>query len=172
MTTLLGLFDDIESAASGLRQVREAGRDWKDVVVLSAAPFPEGVLQPDQSTSRLSLTTFLCAIAGIILGVLLAGGTALLYVIPQGGRPIVPGPPTAIIAYEAMMLCALTGAFLRALYEIRLPSWQAKVYDERIAEGLIGIGARVDDDTHASTVEAILRDAGAVDVRRDSRRLE
>lgn len=172
MTTLLALFDDIDSAADGLRRLQsEAKRDWRDLVVLSAAPFPEGVLQPDHSISRLPLTTVLCALGGIVLGVLLAGGTALLYVIPQGGRPIVPGPPTAIIAYESMMLCALTGAFLRALYELRLPSWKAKVYDERVAEGMIGVGARCDED-QVSTVESILRDAGAADIRRDSRSLE
>jgi hypothetical protein len=172
-TTVLGLFDEIDTAADGLKRLQdEAKREWRDVVVLSAAPFPEGVLQPDRSTSRLSMVTVVCALIGIVLGVLLAGGTALLYVIPQGGRPIVPGPPTAIIAYEVMMLCALSGAFARAMYEIRLPSWQARVYDERISEGLIGIGAHCESAEQAEIVEAILREAGAADVKRDARRLE
>lgn len=169
-TTVLALFEDIDPAANAVRRLQaEAHTGWQDLMVLSSAPFPEGVLQIDKSPVRLPITTVLCALVGIVFGILLAGGTALLYQIPQGGKPIVPGPPTAIIAYEMMMLFALTGVFFRALYEMRLPGWRAKVYDERISEGLIGIAAHYTNVEAADRAAEIMRSEGASDIRRDAR---
>jgi hypothetical protein len=170
-TTVLGLFAEVDPASIALKGL-EKRHDWRDLLVLSAFPFPEGVLEADRSKSRLPLITVICALVGIVLGIALAGGTALLYVIHQGGKPVVSGPPTAIIAYEAMMLVALTGVFFRALQEMRLPGWQARVYDPRISEGLIGIAARCGTEEEALEAEEIFRIHGAADIKRDTRRLE
>ncbi|BDI34082.1 hypothetical protein CCAX7_61330 [Capsulimonas corticalis] len=172
-TTVLALFERIDPSANALRRLQtEARFDWRDLMVISSAPFPEGVLVMDQSPTRLPVTTVICSVIGVVSGILLAGGTALLYAIPQGGKPIVPGPPTAIIAYEMMMAFALTGVFLRALYEIRLPDWRAKVYDDRISEGLIGIAAHCATEQQVKLAESIMREEGAGDVVRDARRFE
>jgi hypothetical protein len=168
--TILGLFETISQAANALNLLRQEGkRDSEDVMVLSSVPFPEGVLESDRSPIRLPLFTLIFAIVGIGLGLLLALGSQELYTIRTGGKPIASGPPTAIIAYEVMMLIALSGAFVTALFEMRLPSWRAKVYDPRISEGLIGIAAHCATDEQASEAESLLREAGALDVRRDAR---
>ncbi len=172
-TTVLGLFEEIEQAAGALNRLRgEGGTASEDIMVLSAVPFPEGVLESDKSPIRLPLITVIFAFVGIAFGILLAGGTAQLFLIPGGGKPISPAPPIGIIAYEMMMLFALTAAFLSALFEMRLPSWRAKVYDPRIAEGLIGIAAHCADDAQAAQAERFCREAGAADVRRDARAFE
>ncbi len=168
--TVLGLFEDIPQAANALNRLQdEGGRDTRDLMVLSSVPFPEGVLEADRSPIRLPIVTLIFALVGIGMGLLLAGGTALLYVLRTGGKPIVAGPPIGIIAYEMMMLVALTAAFLTALFEMRLPDWRAKVYDPRISEGLIGIAAHCADEEQARQADGFLREAGAVDVRRDAR---
>lgn len=141
-------------------------------MVLSSVPFPEGVLEADKSPIRLPLITIIFALVGIAAGVVLAGGSAELYLIRVGGKPISPVPPIGIIAYEMMMLFALSAAFFAALFEMRLPSWRAKVYDPRISEGLIGIAAHCADDDQAAQAERLCREAGAVDVRRDARAFE
>jgi len=170
-TTIIGLFGDIPEAASALRRLRnDQGFNAKDLMVLSSLPFPEGVLDADETKSRLPSITLLFAFIGIGLGLLLAGGSALLYLLRQGGKPILSGPPIAIIAYEVMMLSALTAAFVFAIREMRLPSWRAKVYDSRISEGWIGICVHCSSDK-AQDTEDLLREAGAADVRRDARRL-
>jgi hypothetical protein len=170
-TTVLGMYEEINSAADAVRRLQsEKQIGWRDLMVMSCAPFPEGVLLVDKSPMRLPLTTVVCAFVGIAFGILLAGGTALLYQIPTGGKPIVSGPPTAIIAYEMMMVFALTGVFFRALHEMRLPNWKANVYDERVSEGLIAIAVHLADDTEAESAINILREAGACDIRRDARR--
>lgn len=169
-TTILGLFEEIPQAADALNRIRGEGkRDSEDVMVISSVPFPEGVLESDRSPIRLPIFTLVFALVGIGLGLLLALGSQELYTIRTGGKPVASGPPTAIIAYEVMMLVALSGAFVTALFEMRLPSWRAKVYDPRISEGLIGIAAHCATPEQASEAEAFFRESGALDVRRDAR---
>lgn len=172
-TTVLGLFEDIPHAANALTSLQqEARRDAEDLMVISSVPFPEGVLEADRSPIRLPTITVIFALIGILLGFGLAGGSAVLYVLDTGGKPIESGPPIGIIAYEIMMLVALTAAFLAALYEMRLPTWRARVYDPRISEGLIGIAAHCATDAQAREAEDYMRTAGAIEVRRDARSFE
>ncbi len=169
-STVLGLFENIDTAATALNALQNEGkRSTEDIMVLSSVPFPEGVLEADKSKIRLPIITLIFALIGISMGVLLAGGSAALYVIRTGGKPIMSGPPIGIIAYEFMMLFALGSAFVAALFEMRLPAWRAKVYDPRISEGLIGIAAYCDTEDNAQQAEGYFREAGAVDMRRDAR---
>lgn len=171
--TVLGLFEDIPHAADALTAIQKEGaRASEDLMVISSVPFPEGVLEADRSPIRLPTITVIFALIGILLGFALAGGSAVLYVLDTGGKPIMSGPPIGIIAYEMMMLVALTAAFLAALYEMRLPSWRSRVYDPRISEGLIGIAAHCATDTQASEAEEYFRTSGAVDIKRDARSFE
>ena len=168
--TVLGLFEEIDPAASAINRMLGAEkRDSRDLMVLSSVPFPEGVLEVDQSKSHLPLITLIFAFVGIAVGLLLAGGSFALYVIRQGAKPVLSGPPIGIISYEFMMLAAITAAFLAALYEMRLPAWRGRVYDRRISEGYIGIAVRCVDANSMSSAEAALRESGAVDITRDSR---
>ena len=172
-TTVLGLFEEIDGAAGALNRLRgEGGAASEDLMVLSSVPFPEGVLEADRSPIRLPLITIIFALVGIVAGIALAGGSAELYLLRVGGKPISPAPPIAIIAYEMMMLFALSAAFFAALFEMRLPSWRAKVYDSRISEGLIGIAAHCVDEEQAVRAERFCREAGATDVKRDARAFE
>ena len=172
-TTVLGLFEEIDQAANALNRLRsEGGAASEDLMVLSSVPFPEGVLEADKSPIRLPLITILFALVGIGFGIALAAGSAQLYLIRVGGKPISPVPPTGIIAYEMMMLFALSAAFFAALFEMRLPNWRAKVYDPRISEGLIGIAAHCADEKQATRAERFCREAGATDVRHDARSFE
>ena len=172
-TTVLGLFEEIDQAANALNRLKDEGNtDPQELMVLSSVPFPEGVLEADKSPIRLPVLTVLFALTGIVFGFLLASGTAQLYLIRVGGKPISPAPPIAIICYEMMMLFALSGAFAAALFEMRLPSWRSKVYDPRISEGLIGIAAHCATAEKANQAESFCREAGATDVRRDARSFE
>lgn len=171
--TILALFDQLHIAADALTRLKaEAAFPDRDLMVLSSTPFPEGVLETEHPRSRLPAITVAAALTGIGIGLLLAGGSAALYVLRTGGKPIESGPPIGIISYEVMMLVALTAAFFSALFEMRLPNWRAKVYDSRIVDGYIGIAVRCPSDRRASEAEELVRRAGAVDVRRDARHLE
>jgi hypothetical protein len=169
-TTVLGLFEEIEPAAKALTRLQLRDKfDRRDLMVLSSTPFPEGVLEADDTKSRLPFVTLLFAFVGIGLGLILAGGSFALYVIRQGDKPVLSGPPIGIISYEFMMLSALTAAFFTALYEMRLPAWRNRVYDRRISEGYIGIAIHCGDEGGARRAEVACQEEGAVDVKRDAR---
>ena len=172
-TTVLGLFEELDQAANALERLkREGNTAAQELMVISSVPFPEGVLEADRSPIRLPLLTVGFALTGIAFGIALASGTAELYLIRVGGKPVSAAPPIAIIAYEMMMLFALAGTFFAALFEMRLPSWRSKVYDPRISEGMIGIAAHCATAEKANQAESFCREAGAIDVRRDARSFE
>ena len=172
-TTILGLFEEIDSAAAALNNLLNNEKfDWTDVMVMSSVPFPEGVLEADRSKSRLPMITLTFAFVGIGIGLLIAGGSFALYVIRQGAKPVLSGPPIGIISYEFMMLEALTAAFFAELYEMRLPAWRSRVYDSRISEGYIGIAAHCTDASSLGRAEGALQAAGAIEVKRDQRSFE
>ena len=175
-TTVLSLFEDIPQAATALTRLRRgdegSGRGSQDVMVISSVPFPEGVLESDKSPMRLPWITFFGGLVGIVVALLIAGATQALYLLRTGGKPLISWPPVGIICFEFMMLFALLACFLGALYEMRLPSWKAKVYDPRISEGLIGIAVYCTSEDEVRQAETLCRQEGAVDVRRDAREFE
>ncbi len=89
-----------------------------EIKVISSEPIPE--LHP-LITGRSRLPAFVIsgAIAGIIGGVLLAGGTARLYPINTGGMPIISLLPVGIVSYETMMLFAVLSGVAGLLIETR-----------------------------------------------------
>jgi hypothetical protein len=176
-TTVLSLFEDIPQAAAALSNLHKKtdqgeARGSQDVMVISSVPFPEGVLESDKSPMRLPWITFFGGLAGIAFAALIAAGTQALYLNRTGGKPLISWPPVGIICFEFMMLFAMLGCFLGALYEMRLPSWKAKVYDPRISEGLIGIAVYCTSEDEVRQAETLCRQEGAVDVRRDAREFE
>ena len=62
-TTVLGLFEEIDQAATALNRLKHEGNtDSQELMVLSSVPFPEGVLEADRSPIRLPLADrLLCA---------------------------------------------------------------------------------------------------------------
>ena len=169
-TTLLALYEEIDDAAGALTKMQqEGGFDSQDLMVLSSTPFPDGVLEADKSPIRLPIIALVSAFIGIATGFILAGLTPTLYLIRTGGKPLMSAPAIGIISYEFMMLFALLFAFLGALYEMRLPSWRTKVYDERISEGYIGIAAHCSSETVARHASDLLKETNVHDIRTDYR---
>jgi hypothetical protein len=167
--TIVALYEKIEPAADALKILKDdMNITSDDLMVMTSVPLPEGVLTTDSSRSNLPIITVISAFIGIGLGILLAGGTAVLYVLRTGGKPILSGPPIGIIAYEMMMLVALTTAFIVALYEMRLPSWRVRAYDPRISEGMIGVAIHCAKD-QVDSIKAALDKTNVQDYKVDSR---
>jgi hypothetical protein len=106
------------------------------------------------------------ALAGGIFGAgagfLLAAGTALLYPVQTGDKPIITIYPTGIIVFELAMLFAIVGTIVGMFLEMRLPPWTKRPYDPAIAEGMIGISVTVPPGDRISRAEEIMKEAGAL----------
>src|SRR3989338_3846634 len=108
---------------------------------------------------------FFGAVIGFIFGVLLTPGTAALYVMPRGGKPIFSITPSLLVSYETAILFGVLIIFICFCIFARLPCYGKKIYDDKV--GVDSFGLLVDDikDNKIGDVENILREYGADEVK-------
>jgi hypothetical protein len=161
---LLGVFQNIDEAAAAVDELIAAGCPENDITSVTSVPYPEGVLVPGHERSWLHWLALGGGFIGACAGFLLAAGTAWLYPVQTGDKPIIALFPTGIITYEFMMLCAMVGTMLGMFLEMGLPDLNRRAYDPEIANGLIGISVTVSGDEMSQRAETALNTAGALRV--------
>lgn len=162
----LGLFRDPDSALEAAGQLKGAG--FEQLEIMSPVPIHgvEEVLGPKKSVIK--RFTLFGGMFGALSGFALAAGTAVLFVHPTGGRPIITIPPFLIITYEMTILCGVLFTVLGFLISARFPAVRERVYVPETAVDKFGVTVACDDEQQLGRAETILRDAGAEDVRRIS----
>jgi mono/diheme cytochrome c family protein len=162
---VLGLFHEATPTADTIDHLRQVGVPDAKITIMSSIPYKAGILGRPHVRTRLGLVAAMGAAVGLSGALVLAGGTALLYPLLQGGQPLVPIPPSLIILFELTMLGTMWATFFALLIGNRFPSIQPQVYDPRITEGHIGVLAEV-DEALADQVESILKANGAHHLQR------
>ena len=140
---ILWVFRDIETASQGVEGLIQAGFVEAQITSLTSVPYPDGVLVKTGRSSWFRWLTLSGGIAGAIAGFALSVGTAWLYPVQTGDKPIIALYPTAIIAFEIAMLCAIIGTMLGMFLEMRLPPRRTRPYEPAIAAGHIGISVTI-----------------------------
>jgi hypothetical protein len=135
----LGIFPDLESAAQAVQGLLQAGFVESQITSLSSVAYPEGVLVKTKPRYFFRWVTLAGAAAGALAGFSLAAGTAWLYPVQTGDKPIIALFPASIVTFEVTMLFAIIGTMVGMLLEMGLPARRARLYDPAIAEGYIGI---------------------------------
>ena len=165
--SILGLYTDASYAAEAGEALERAGLSREDYEFLTDTPYPEGALGERHSSHRLYVFPFVGAILGLTTALLLTVGTQISYPLVTGGKPILSIPPMAIISYEGTMLGAILFTIIGIIFESRLPRLRMGIYDDRITEGHIGVVVDCEEE-QVNTVEQILTQAGAIDVKREA----
>jgi hypothetical protein len=163
----LGLYSDLESAAAAVETLIQRGFAENDVTSISSGPYPEGVLVREERPSFFRWITLAGGIAGAGAGFLLAAGTAWLYPLHTGHKPIISLFPVGIITYEFTMLFAILGTIAGMFLEMGLPAMNKRVYDPEISSGLIGILVACKDASMQGKARQILQDTGAIKIRNE-----
>ena len=160
----IGLFHDPESALHAAGQLKSAG--FAQPEIMSPVPIHgvEEVLGPKKSVIK--RFTFFGGIFGALGGFALAAGTAVMYLHPTGGRPIITIPPFLNITYEMTILCGILATVLGFLISARLPVFRERIYVPETAVDKFGVTVPCDSDEQFSDAERILEQAGAEEVRR------
>ncbi len=135
----LGIFRDVESAARAVDGLIRAGFTEAQVTSLTSVSYPDGVLVRTEQRSWFRWLALAGGLSGAVAGFGLAAGTAWLYPVQTGDKPIIALYPTAIICFEVAMLCAVIGTMAGMFLEMGLPALRTRAYDPAIAEGFIGI---------------------------------
>lgn len=165
MAKVMGLFKELDEVVGAVDALKASRFEPRDIEVLSSIPFPpHAVGLPETPTqNQLWLSTGM-GLLGTAFGFMLAGGTAWLYKLPTGGKPIIAMPTIGVIMYETTMLFAIWTAFFGALFFFKGWRTYREPYDHRISSGAIGLVVRVPDASRASEAEAAM--AGAMEVQR------
>lgn len=162
----IGLFHDPHSALEAAGKLKGAGFERPELM----SPIPihgvEEVLGPKKSVIK--RFTLFGGILGAISGFALAAGTAVLYVHPTGGRPIITIPPFLIITYELTILFGILATVLGFLISARFPAIRERVYVPETAVDKFAVTVPCDSEELFGRAEEILRAAGAEEVRRIS----
>lgn len=165
-SNVLGLFHDPESALAAAGRLKGAGFARPEIM----SPIPlhgvEEVLGPKRSAIK--RFTLFGGIFGGLAGFALAAGTAVLYLHPTGGRPIITIPPFLIITYEMTILFGILATVLGFLISARFPAIRERIYVPETAVNKFAVTVSCGSEELFGRAEAILREAGAEDVRRIS----
>jgi hypothetical protein len=148
-----------------LRRLGDAGVPGDTVAVLTPLPLS---LQTRRPPNRLSpyLITIVAGIIGIGVGVFFAAGTAALYPLMTGGKPIIAPPVVGIVSFETMMLLAILATFVTMIVRVRRAAEQGAKRDPRIDDGMMAISVRLTPEGRFLTsIRTILEDAGAKEIR-------
>ncbi len=158
----LGTFKDVETATRAVDSLIKAGFSEEMITSLTSAPYPDGVLVKTNQRTWLRWMSVGGGIFGACAGFALAAGTAYLYPVQTGDKPIIAFYPAGIITYELTMLFFILGAIVGMFLEMKLPPWKERIYDPAIGGGAIGISVSVDSRELSGRAEAILKEAGAM----------
>jgi hypothetical protein len=139
----LGIFNDVENAARAVDGLVRAGFTEAQITSLSSIPYPNGVLVKSGHRTRFRWLALVAGFAGAVAGFSLAAGTAWLYPVQTGDKPIIALFPAGIVTYEFTMLFAMIGTIAGMLLEMGLPALRRRPYDPDIAEGCIGISLSI-----------------------------
>lgn len=159
---ILGTFNNVEDASKAVARLIDSGFAEQRITSITSVPYPDGVLIYQDKKSWFHWLTLAGGALGAFSGFLLAAGTAWMYPLQTGDKPIISMFPTGIITYELMMLCALLGTFFGMLLELKLPAFNRRANDLEIADGLIGISIMIDDTNTRQQAESVMYAAGAL----------
>jgi hypothetical protein len=140
---LLGIFKDAVSAATAVDSLLREGFVEAQITSLTSFPYPDGVFVKTNQRIWFRWFTLGCGIIGAGVGFFLAAGTAWLYPVQTGDKPIIALFPTGIVTYELTMLFFMVGTIVGMFLEMKLPNFAHRLYDPDIAEGCIGISLSI-----------------------------
>lgn len=161
---LLGIFMDSESAARAVEGLVDAGFDEARITSITSAPYPDGVIVKTDQRSWFRWFTLVCGIVGSGVGFLLAAGTAWVYPVQTGDKPIIAFYPTGIVTYELTMLFFLVGTMVGMFIEMRLPPAGKRPYDAAIGDGFVGISVSLTSEDWKGLAAKVMEEAGALRV--------
>lgn len=163
--TIIALYRSEVEIDPLVRSLFEAGIDPEQIDVMTPLPLRERA-SAKAGPVPFYAVTILAGLVGIGIGLFFAGGTALLYPLMTGGKPIVGVPIVAIISYETMMLSAIVTTFVMMIVAIKRAQSVAVPGHSKIDDGYIMLTVSLPTDPDLlSQVQTRLQQAGAVEIR-------
>jgi hypothetical protein len=160
--TLFARFPSAHPIQSVVGRLQQSGITDEHIEIFSDRPLP---VRLAPRSGRLVAVAVVAGLAGILLGVGLAAGTAVLYPLKTGGKPIVAIPVVGLISYETMMLCAIVATIAAMGISIIGSSRGASRIPE-LKSDEAAVAVQLDEaDPRNEEIQHIFRDADAIECR-------
>jgi len=164
--SVMGVFPHVDTAVHAIRELRAKG--FGGISAYSPVPLPEfeeALTGHGLPKSPVRLFTLVGALTGTASGFALTIWSALKWDLITGGKPVVSIPPFVVIAFELTILLGGLCTLLGLLVTAQLPRLRTSAhYDPRFSADHFGVEVACRPE-QILTVKAILREAGAAEVR-------
>ncbi|HEU4748663.1 MAG TPA: DUF3341 domain-containing protein [Gemmatimonadaceae bacterium] len=165
MRGVLGAFRELDAAVSAIEALKE--RKLGEVRVFTPTPRHELEHALDPGPSPVRRFTLIGGLAGATFGYWIAIWVSDYWPLVVGGKAIASWVPYTIFGFEVMVLVGGLSTVVGLLISARVPRLTMMVgYDPRFSHGDYGIWVECPPEK-ASDAEVLLREHGAVEVRRE-----
>jgi molybdopterin-containing oxidoreductase family membrane subunit len=153
--------DDFLAVAKNLKS---SGID--DISLLSPLPLEEAQEILGLGKSPVRRFSLAGAIIGAASGFAMCVATALIFILPTGGRAIIALPPYLVITYEMTILLGVLFTLIGFHVVSGLPAWYDKPYLPEANVDRFVVVVESAKSEQLAQAETIIRQAGAEDIRR------
>ena len=156
---IVGTFANEEDFLAAAENLQSSGFD--NISLLSPLPLEEAQQLLGLGKSPVRRFSLAGAIIGALSGFAMSVATALVFILPTGGRAIITVPPFLIITYEMTILMGVLFTLIGFHVVSGLPAWKDKPYlpSANIDRFVVVVEGAAED--RAASAEAIIRQAGA-----------
>ena len=160
---VVGSFQYEEDFLAAARQLRTSG--FGKISLLSPLPLEEAQEVLELGKSKVRRFSLAGALLGAASGFAMAVSTALVFILPTGGRAIIAVPPYLVITYEMTILLGVLFTLIGFHVVSGLPAWRDKPYlPSANVDRFVVVVEDVAGD-RAAQAESIIRNSGAVEVQ-------
>ena len=138
---------------------------FDDVSLLSPLPLEEAQEVLGLGKSPVRRFSLAGALIGAASGLAMCVATALVFILPTGGRAIIALPPYLVITYEMTILFGVLFTLLGFHFVSGLPAWRDKPYLESANIDRFVVVVEGTEGEEAARAEAIIRGAGAEEIK-------
>ena len=160
---ITGTFKYEEDAVSAAKSLSAAG--FASVSLMSPIPMHAAEKAMGLRKSNVRKFALFGAIFGGLAGFAMCVITALVFIMPTGGRAVIALPPYLLITYETTILIGVLSTLAGFFLVAKLPAWNNRPYRPEAHVNRFVIAVENTRSSQASQAEQIIRDAGAVEIQ-------
>jgi hypothetical protein len=165
MRGVLGAFRELDAAVDAIEALKKD--KLGDIRVFSPTPRHELEHAIDAPPSPVRRFTLIGGLAGLTFGYWIAIWASDYWPLVVGGKAVASWVPYTIFGFEVMVLVGALSTVAGLFINSRVPRLSMMVgYDPRFSHGDYGVWVECTPE-HAAAAEALFKEHGAVEVRRE-----
>jgi hypothetical protein len=161
---VMGVFQFEDEFISALRKLKGSGFDG--LTAMSPIPLHEADHILGFGKSPVRRFTLAGTLIGATVGFAMTVLTAVTFILPTSGRPIITIPPYLVISYEMTILFGVLFTLLGFHVVSGLPAWRDKIYHPVSGVDRFTVVVECSDGENSKLAENIILESGAEEVSR------